>query len=63
MCMEQNASSIFLNECRFYGTSFGLNFTTWFMFAFPISIIRARKKVFLTIVWKVVNFNMLILLS
>ena len=24
---------------------------------------RARKKVFLTIVWKVVNFNMLILLS
>ena len=29
----------FLNECRFYGTSFGLNFTTWFMFGFPISII------------------------
>ena len=26
-------------------------------------ISRARKKVFLTIVWKVVNFNMLILLS
>ena len=26
-------------------------------------ITRARKKVILTIVWKVVNFNMLILLS
>ena len=24
---------------------------------------RARKKVFVTIVWKVVNFNMLILLT
>ena len=29
----------------------------------PIIIIRAGKKVFVTIVWKVVNFNMLILLS
>ena len=26
-------------------------------------IIRARKNVFVTIVWKVVNFNMLVLLS
>ena len=26
-------------------------------------ISRARKKVFVTIVWKVVNFNMLMLLS
>lgn len=27
-----------LDGCRFYHTNFGLNFTTWFMFAFPISL-------------------------